>query len=97
MAGYCRGPVNGCREDYGAVPPRRLRTPGSRDHGRRPQGLHQAMDCQGQPGSRTRYRLARVYMFGKRKGYKAHGCRNAETWSRDEMKIVAAPYLPAAG
>src|SRR5438552_3358004 len=90
MAGYRRRPADGCRQDYGALPPAELRTPGSRPDGRRSQGLHQAVVSQGEPDSRCRYRLAGVYMFGKRKGYTAHECRSEGGWKCGEMKTVAA-------
>src|SRR6266849_868153 len=66
-------PADGRRQNHGAIPQGELRAFGNRSHGRRSQSVHEAMDCQGEPDARARYRLDRFYLCGKRKGYKAHG------------------------
>ncbi len=66
LAGCFRRSHDRCRQDHRALSPRRLRPSADRSHGRRPQGLHPALDRDATPDSRARYRLDRLHLSRKR-------------------------------
>ena len=60
VARHFRHAVDGRRDVHGAVSPRELRANGDRRDGRRPEGLHGAVDRARQPANHARARAARV-------------------------------------
>src|SRR5581483_64045 len=72
VAGRQRPSSHRVRQDDRENPPPELRDAANRDHDRRSQGLHCALDRGDEPASHSRQRVDRLLLSGERKGLRPH-------------------------